>query len=188
MKRIAIFASGTGSNFEVITRAFENGELNAIPVVCVCDKYGAPVIEKARNHNIPVIVSSPKEFSSKEDFEKNIVRQLKQLEIDLICLAGYMRIVGDSLLAQFPNRIVNIHPSLLPAFKGAHAIKDAFEYGVKVYGVTIHYVDETLDGGKIIEQEAFKYEGNDISELENKIHKIEHKLYPITINKIISTL
>lgn len=188
MKRIAIFASGSGSNFEAIVQAYKRGELNAEPTLCVCDKPGARVLDRARRLGIPVLVASPKDFPSKADFETFVAEKLRELEIDLVCLAGYMRIIGPTLLEQFPNRIINIHPSLLPAFKGSHAIRDAFDYGVKVFGVTIHYVDETLDGGRIIAQGAFPYEGNDIEELETRIHKLEHQLYPQTINKTISTL
>lgn len=186
MKNIAVFASGSGSNFEAIVNAYNRGELNATPAVCVCDKPGAGVIERARRLGIPVIVASPKDFDSKADYEAFLAERLSELDIDLICLAGYMRLIGPVLLGRFAGRIINIHPSLLPAFKGAHAIKDAFEYGVKVYGVTIHYVDETLDGGKIISQEAFPYEDSDIDELETKIHALEHRLYPLTINRVIS--
>ena len=188
MKRIAIFASGSGSNFEAIVEAYKRGELNAEPSLCFCDKPGAYVTERARRLGIPVMVASPRDFPSKADYETFVGEKLKEMEIDLICLAGYMRLIGPTLLEQFAERIINIHPSLLPAFKGAHAIRDAFDYGVKVYGVTIHYVDETLDGGKIIAQGAFPYEGDDIEELETRIHKLEHQLYPQTINKTISTL
>lgn len=188
MKKIAVFASGSGSNFEAIAEAGRRGELNAEVTVCVCDRPGAYVTERARRLGVPVIVCSPREFGSKADYETFIGEKLRELEIDLICLAGYMRIIGPTLLEQYPGRIINIHPSLLPAFKGAHAIRDAFEYGVKVYGVTIHYVDETLDGGKIISQEALAYDGNDIDRLETMIHKIEHHLYPLTINKVVSNI
>jgi phosphoribosylglycinamide formyltransferase-1 len=96
-----------------------------------------------------------------------------------------MRIIGEEMLSRYGGRIINIHPSLLPAFVGAHAIQDAFEYGVKVFGVTIHYVDQTLDGGKIVAQVAVPYEGSDIDELEAMIHKAEHRLYVDTVNKLI---
>lgn len=188
MTRIAIFASGSGSNFEAIVRACRSGEVAADPTVCVCDKPGAYVLERARNLNIPVIVATPKDFSSKADYETFLVEKLREMDISLICLAGYMRIVGPTLLEQFQGRIINIHPSLLPAFKGAHAIRDAFDYGVKVFGVTIHFVDETLDGGKIISQRAFQYEGDDFDELEAKIHAVEHIIYPETINLLLKTL
>lgn len=184
MTRIAIFASGSGSNFEAIVESYRRGELKGEPVICVCDRPGAGVTERATRLGVPLLVVSPKEFASKGEYETFLAEKLEELEIDLICLAGYMRIIGPTLLEKFGGRIINIHPSLLPAFKGAHAIRDAFEYGVKVFGVTIHYVDETLDGGRIIDQESFHYDGDDIEELERRIHEVEHRLYPRTINRI----
>ena len=188
MKNIAVFASGSGTNFQAIAESYIRGELNARPVVCVCDKPGAYVVERARRLDIPVIVASPKDFADKSEFESFIADKLEELEIDLICLAGYMRIVGPVLLDRYRDRIINIHPSLLPSFKGAHAIRDAFDYGVKVFGVTIHFVDETLDGGRIISQEAFPYDGDDREELERRIHETEHSLYPKTINRVVSLI
>ena len=185
MKRIAIFASGNGSNFEALVSAYQRGELHAEPVVCICDKPGAGVIERAERLGIPIEVVSPKEFENKEEYEKGILKILKEKDVDLICLAGYMRIIGKTLLEAYPWKIINIHPSLLPAFKGAHAIRNAFEYGVKVFGVTIHYVDETLDGGKIISQAAIPYKGDSIEEIETLIHKTEHRLYVETVNELI---
>ena len=184
MRKIAIFASGNGSNFEAIVKAYKDGRLKALPAVCVCDKPGAGVIARAERLGVPVIVASPKDFADKAAYETFLAEKLEESGIDYICLAGYMRLIGPVLLERFPDRILNIHPSLLPAFKGAHAIRDAFEYGVKVYGVTIHYVDETLDGGKIIAQRAVPYEGRDIDELETLIHKTEHILYPEVINSL----
>lgn len=187
MKRIAIFASGSGSNFQAIAEACARGELTAETAVCVCDKPGAFVVERATRLGIPVIVASPRDFADKAAFETFLGEKLRELDIDLICLAGYMRLIGPSLLEMYGGRIINIHPSLLPAFKGAHAIRDAFEYGVKVFGVTIHYVDETLDGGRIIAQEAFPYTGDEIEELETRIHRVEHSLYPRTIQSLLSS-
>ena len=106
--------------------------------------------------------------------------------MELICLAGYMRLVGETLLGAYEGKIINIHPSLLPAFKGKDAIKQAFDYGVKVYGCTIHYVDNSLDGGKIISQSAIAYDGNNIEELEQKIHSEEHTLYINTIRELLN--
>ena len=185
MSNIAIFASGSGSNFEAIVTAAQEGRLRTNPAVMVCDKPGAYVIERATKHGIPSIVFNPRDFENKAAYERYLVQQLEPYNIDLVCLAGYMRLIGPTFLAEYQDRIINIHPSLLPAFKGAHAIKDAFEYGVKVYGVTIHYVDETLDGGKIISQSAFNYNGEDMEELETMIHSVEHKLYPETINLLL---
>ena len=113
------------------------------------------------------------------------MRRLDAARVRLVCLAGYMRLVGETLLEAYGGRIVNIHPSLLPAFRGAHAIEQALEYGVKVFGVTIHYVDAELDGGRIIAQRAFPYEGDDIGELEAMIHAVEYPLYIETIKKLI---
>ncbi len=187
-KNLAVFASGNGSNFEAIAKACAEGKLDARVAICVTDKPGAYVTKRAEKYGIPVLEFNPKDYLTKSDFEKMLVDRLMVEAVDLICLAGYMRIVGDVLLTAFDRRIINIHPALLPAFKGANAIKDAFEYGVKVYGVTIHYVDSTLDGGQIISQAAVPYEGDDIDELEAMIHAEEHKLYPATIKKLLKSL
>lgn len=185
MMDIAIFASGSGSNFEAIAKACLDGRINARIAVCVCDRPGAYVMERARRFGVPVIETRPADFSSKAEYEAFLAERMKEMGVGLICLAGYMRLIGPTLLEAYGGRIVNIHPSLLPAFKGAHAIRDAFEYGVKVFGVTIHYVDETLDGGRIIAQEAFPYDGDDIDTLEAHIHAVEHVLYPATVDRLV---
>lgn len=185
MRRLAVFASGSGTNFEAIVRACEQGELAAEVVLMVCDKPGAKVVERAAQHGVEAFVFAPKQYASKADYEREIVRRLDAAGVELVCLAGYMRIIGDELLGAYGGRIINIHPSLLPAFRGAHAIEQALEYGVKVFGVTIHYVDSELDGGRIIAQQAFPYEGNDIEELEPMIHAVEYPLYVDTIKKLI---
>ena len=105
-----------------------------------------------------------------------------------MCLAGYMRIVGETLLGRYGGRILNIHPALLPSFKGAHAIDDAFAFGVKVFGVTVHLIDNTIDGGTIVAQSAFEYYGNDRDEVERRIHEVEHKLYPWALEEFIKGL
>ena len=185
MRRLAVFASGSGTNFEAIVSACERGELAAGVVLLVCDRPGARVAERAAAHGVEAFVFSPKEYASKADYEREIVRRLDAAGVELVCLAGYMRIVGDVLLGAYGGRIINIPPSLLPAFRGAHAIEQALEYGVKVFGVTIHYVDAELDGGRIIAQRAFPYEGDDIGELEAMIHAVEYPLYIETIKKLI---
>ena len=168
MRRLAVFASGNGTNFEAIAAACERGELPARVALMVCDRPGARVVERAAAHGVECFVFAPKEYASKADYEREIVRRLDAAGVELVCLAGYMRILGDVLLGAYGGRIINIPPSLLPAFRGAHAIEQAFDYGVKVYGVTIHYVDATLDGGRIIAQRAFAYEGGDLAELERR--------------------
>lgn len=185
MKRLALFASGNGSNFEAIAEACERGDIPAEAALLVCDHPAAKVVERAANHGIECFVFNPKEYPSKAEYEREIVRRLDAAQVDLVCLAGYMRICGEVLLSAYGGRIINIHPALLPAFKGAHAIRDAFEYGVKVYGVTIHYVDASLDGGRIIAQRAFAYEGSDIDELEAMVHATEHPLYVETIKRLV---
>lgn len=185
MKRLAVFASGNGSNFEAIAEGCQRGTIeDAQVVLCVCDKAGAYVLERANKYGVPTLLFNPKEYGSKREFERMIADRMDAEGVDLVCLAGYMRIIGEELLERYGGRIINIHPALLPAFKGAHAIQDAFDYGVKVYGVTIHEVDSSLDGGRIISQVAVPYEGDDIDFLESMVHKAEHKLYIETINRI----
>ncbi len=187
MRRLAVFASGNGANFEAIVEGCRSGAIgNAEVVLCVCDKPEAYVVERAERLGVGKLVFTPKDYASKSDYEKEIADVMDSLGIDLVCLAGYMRIVGEELLGRYGGRIINIHPSLLPAFPGAGAIRAAFEYGVKVYGVTIHEVDSSLDGGKILSQVAIPYEGADFEELKAEIHKAEHKLYIETINKILA--
>lgn len=185
--KIAIFASGFGSNFEAITKAAQGGILDAEVVLMVCDKPQARVCQLADEMGVERFTFSAKEFSSKQEYEALIVEKLLAKGVELVCLAGYMKIVGPTLLEAYEGRIINIHPSLLPSFKGAHAIKQAMEYGVKVYGATIHYVDNTLDGGKIIAQQAIEYNGNSIEELTSLIHSIEHPLYIKAIEKLLKT-
>ncbi len=187
-RKIAVFASGNGTNFEALANACADGRLDAEIVLCVTDKLGAYVVERARRHDVPTIEFRPKDFASKAEFETMLVNELRSRGVELICLAGYMRIIGDVLLENYGGRIINIHPSLLPAFRGADAIGQALEYGVKVFGVTIHYVDATLDGGKIISQVAVAYDGSDREELEPLIHAQEHILYPRTVARILDSL
>ena len=130
-------------------------------------------------------VFSPKDYASKADYEAEIARRMDALEVELVCLAGYMRILSDVMLDAYGGRIINIHPSLLPAFRGAHAVEQAVEYGVKVYGITVHYVTSELDGGRIIAQKAFEYDGSDPAEVHRIGQKIEHELYIDTINKLL---
>ena len=185
MKKLAVFASGTGSNFEAIADACAEGRLDAGVVLMVCDKPGAPVVAKAEARGIPTFVFSPKEYPSKEAFETEIAGLMDAAQVGLVCLAGYMRIVGPVLLEAYGDRMINIHPSLLPAFKGAHAVEDAVKYGVKVYGITIHRVNSELDGGRIIAQRAFEYDGDDPAEVHRIGQKIEHSLYVETIAKLL---
>lgn len=185
--RLAVFASGEGTNFEAIARACADGSIaDAEVVLMVCDKPSAPVVGKAERMGVGSFVFSPRDYASKADYEAEIVRRMDAAGVELVCLAGYMRILSDVLLDAYGGRIINIHPSLLPAFRGAHAVEQAVEYGVKVYGITIHYVNSELDGGRIIAQKAFEYDGSDPAEVHRIGQKIEHRLYIDTINKLLN--
>ena len=186
MKKIAVFASGNGSNFQAIIEQIEKGYLIAEIAALVTDKPDCFAVKRAQNHNIPVFSFDPKTYAAKEEYEEKIASFLLQKDVLLIVLAGYMRLIGQVLLAAFPNRIINIHPALLPAFPGKNGIQQAYQYGVKVFGVTVHYVDHGVDTGKIIAQECFKAtETETLQEIEQKIHAIEHQLYPKVIAEIL---
>lgn len=176
---IAVFASGRGTNFSAIIRAVKSGKIKANLSLLVCDNPGAGAIIRAKRARIKVALVKGEDFSTKEDFEVRIIEHLEENKIDLIVLAGFMRLLSPEFVRRYKGRILNIHPALLPAFKGRAGIKDAFAYGVKVTGVTVHFVDEKMDHGPIILQKAIKIQENDTLEsLEAKIHKTEHKLYP----------
>lgn len=187
MKKLAVFASGSGTNFQAIVDAVKNGGLKAEISLLVCDKPGAYAIERAKNEGIPQFVFRAKDFAGKAEYEEAIIKELEAKEVDYIVLAGYMRLIGTTLLKKFEGRIVNIHPSLLPAFPGKDAIGQAFHAGVKVSGVTVHYVDEGMDTGPIIAQKAVEItEGETRESLEEKIHKMEHELYPAVLQKLVN--
>ncbi|HHW38662.1 MAG TPA: phosphoribosylglycinamide formyltransferase [Bacillales bacterium] len=188
MKKIAVFASGSGSNFQALVDAAQANQLSYEIALLVCDKPGAYAIERADKVDVPSLVVSPKDFASKVDYEKEILQKLNDSGVELIVLAGYMRLIGETLLSAYEGRIVNIHPSLLPSFPGKDAIGQAFQAKVKVTGVTVHYVDEGMDTGPIIAQEAVRMDEDETREsLEAKIHQVEHLLYPNVIQKLCST-
>ncbi|GAE27550.1 phosphoribosylglycinamide formyltransferase [Halalkalibacter wakoensis JCM 9140] len=186
MTKLAIFASGSGTNAEAIVRATQQGDLDAEVAVIITDKPKAKVIDRATMYHIPYVIADPKQFESKADFEKHLILELRKKDVELVVLAGYMRLVGTTLLSAYEGRIVNIHPSLLPSFPGLDAIGQAFNAKVKITGVTIHYVDAGMDTGEIITQEPVRIEENDtVDSLQKKIQNVEHKLYPKTIQMII---
>jgi formyltetrahydrofolate-dependent phosphoribosylglycinamide formyltransferase len=189
MKKIAVFASGSGSNFQAIVDAVESGQLGAEISLLVCDRPGAYVIERAARHSIPIFSFLAKNYSNKEEYELAILKELQANDIEFIVLAGYMRLIGQTLLNEFEGRIVNIHPSLLPAFQGKDAIGQALAAKVDVSGVTVHFVDEGMDTGPIIEQREVKItEGETKESLQQKIHTIEHQLYPAVLQRLFNTL
>lgn len=186
MNRLAVFASGTGSNYEAIMQAVQQGSLEAEVSLLICDQPNAAVIQKAKHYGTEVFVFERKNYDTKQTFEAAIVQTLQSNQIDWVILAGYMRLIGETILQPYQGRIINIHPSLLPSFPGLDAIGQALEAGVKITGVTIHYVDEGMDTGKIIAQEAVKLEENMTKEeLQQAIQRTEHELYPRTIQQLI---
>jgi phosphoribosylglycinamide formyltransferase-1 len=187
MKKIAIFASGNGSNFQAIYDQIQLGVINAEIGLVVCDKPQAGIVARAKSANIPVFSFIPKDYETKLHFEREILDALQMHEIDLVVLAGYMRLIGSTLLEAYANKIVNIHPSLLPAFPGKNAIGQAFQARVKVSGVTVHFVDSGMDTGPIIAQQAIEITDEDtIETITEKIHKVEHVLYPKVIQELVS--
>ncbi|GER68015.1 phosphoribosylglycinamide formyltransferase [Weizmannia acidilactici] len=187
MRKIAVFASGSGTNFQAIADAAKNGEIDASVELMVCDREGAKVIKRAAKENIPAFVFNPKAYPDKQAYEQEILVLLQKKEIEWIVLAGYMRLIGSVILDAYPQKIVNIHPSLLPAFPGKDAIGQAFAAGVKVTGVTVHYVDEGMDTGPIIAQAAVPVLDGDTPEtLAARIHETEHVLYPNVLKKLFA--
>ena len=183
--RAAVFASGTGSNFEAIMAQHDN--LNCEIALLVCDQPGAIVIDKAAQNQLAQFIFNPKDYQDKHGFEVEIVSKLREHQVDLVVLAGYMRLIGPTLLQPYQRRMINIHPSLLPAFPGLDAVGQALDAGVKISGTTIHYVDSGMDTGEIISQEPVRVEsGMTKEELQAEIQKIEHELYPKTIQQLIS--
>jgi len=184
---LAVFASGNGSNFSAIVKAIKQGKIKVHSVILVCDKPGAFVIRRAQKAGVRVILADRKDFSSRKDFEAAIIKRLSCYKIDLIALAGFMRLLSPAFVKKYRNRILNIHPSLLPAFKGTHAIKDAFEHKLPFTGVTVHLVDEEMDHGRVILQAQVAIKPNDsLASLEKRIHSVEHKLYPQAIKLFYS--
>lgn len=176
--RMAVFASGRGSNFQALVDAQQSGALGGEISILVCDKPQAPVVELAKAANVDVFAFQPKEYASKEDYEREIAAELQQRGVELIVLAGYMRLLSPSFVEFYNGRIINIHPSLLPAFPGKDAIGQALAYGVKMTGVTVHFVDGGMDTGPVIAQKAVEIkDGDTVETLAERIHGVEQKLY-----------
>ncbi len=188
MKKIAILASGGGTNLEAILKEAKAGNLPVEVAFCFSDKKDAKALERARNLGFKTIHFSPKEFVDRESYEEKLRAILDEAKADLIILAGYMRLLGPKFVKHFENKIVNIHPALLPNFKGTHSIKDAWEHGVKVTGITVHIVNEEMDAGPILAQVVIPIaEGEPLDELEERIHREEHRLYPAVIKKLATS-
>ncbi|QWR78215.1 phosphoribosylglycinamide formyltransferase [Candidatus Magnetomonas plexicatena] len=182
MTKIGVLASGRGSNFQSIIDAVESGRLNVSIECLITNNPNAFAIERAKAHGITYMVILQKDFPTKDDYYKKIVSELQTLEVNLVVLAGFMKLVGKPLIDAYPMRIMNIHPALLPSFKGLHAQRQAIEYGVKISGSTVHFVDEGLDSGPIIIQAAVPVFSDDTEDtLSERILKSEHEIYPQAI-------
>lgn len=182
MLKIGVLASGRGSNFQSIVDSIESGRINAQVAVLITDKPDAYALERARNHNIQGVYINPKDFGSRDQYYVRIVEELESRGVGLVVLAGFMRIVGKTLLDAYVNKVMNIHPALLPSFPGLHGQKQAVDYGVKISGCTVHFVDEGMDTGPVILQAAVQVLDDDTEDtLSERILKHEHRIFPEAI-------
>lgn len=176
---IAVLCSGSGTNLQAIIDKVVSGYINAKIALVLSDKKDAFALERAKKAGIETVVLDPKDYKTREEFDKEVIRNLKKRNVELVVLAGFMRLLSPYFIAEYKNRIMNVHPALLPSFKGSHGIKDALDHGVKVTGVTVHFVDEHLDNGPIILQRCVEIKSGDTEEsLLERVHKEEHKIYP----------
>ena len=182
VKVLAVLASGSGSNLEAIAQAIVNGELKAKIAVVIYNEPNALARQRAEKFGIPAILVNHRDYKSRKALDLAIINILEQYNVDLVIMAGWMRIVTQVLIDAFPERILNIHPSLLPSFKGIHAIEQAFNYGVKVTGCTVHLLSLEVDSGKIIKQAAVPVLPEDtLEDLQKRIQVQEHIIYPEAI-------
>ncbi len=179
---IAVLCSGNGTNLQAIIDSVKSGYIPSEIAVVISDRKDAYALVRAKEAGIETIALSVKDFKSREDFDKEIAKHLKKRDAALVVLAGYMRLLSPGFIEEYRNRIINIHPALLPSFKGRCGIRDALEHGVKVTGVTVHFVSEKLDDGPIILQRAIDIKGDDNeATLLERVHKEEHRIYPEAI-------
>lgn len=183
MKRIVVLASGRGTNLEAILEAVKSGDIAGKVALVISDQAQAQALQRAERWKVKALYINPKDYGSRDQYDQALVEQLKQEKIDLVVLAGFMRLLRPLFIRAFPLQIMNIHPSLLPAFPGLNGVGDALNYGVKVTGCTVHFVDEGLDSGPVILQEAVPVIQEDTAEtLHQRIHASEYRLYPTAID------
>lgn len=179
---IGVLASGSGTNFEAIAQAIDDGTLRARIALLVCNRPRATVLEKARHRGLATAVIDHSDFDDRASFDEAVADALEGAGVQLVVMAGFDRIVTRTLLRRFPMRILNIHPALLPAFRGSHAQRQASEYGVTIAGATVHFVDEDVDHGPILIQGAVAIEADDSEEdIRLRILGVEHRIYPEAI-------
>ncbi|MBU0469646.1 MAG: phosphoribosylglycinamide formyltransferase [Candidatus Omnitrophica bacterium] len=182
MQRFAVFVSGDGSNLQAIIEAVKQKKIKAELALVFSNNRKAYALKRAEEAGIKTLCMVRKDYATPQSYDRDIVIHLKEANIDFVVLAGYMKLLSAFFVKEFPNKILNVHPSILPAFRGKQAIKDAFTYGAKVTGVTIHFVDAKMDHGPIIMQEGFKIPPNDTLEtLEARVHTLEHSMFPKAI-------
>ncbi|MFP4020319.1 MAG: phosphoribosylglycinamide formyltransferase [Halanaerobium sp.] len=185
MLKIAVFASGRGSNFQSIIDSIKSGDIAAEVKLLISDRQDAGALKRAEREEIENLFINPSHFETKADYEKELIGLLKNAGVELVVLAGYMRILSPVFVKEFKNQIINIHPSLLPAFKGLDAQKQAVDYGVKYSGCTVHFVDQGMDTGPIIKQAVVEVEADDSADdLAKRILKEEHRIYPEAVKLI----
>ena len=187
MRKIAILISGNGTNMENLVRECHNGRIPAEAALVISDTPAAKGLEKARNQGVPAVLVNRKLSKDKASFEAEINRLLVESEIDLVALAGFMRILSSDFVRRWWGKLINIHPSLLPAFPGADGIRDAFKAHVKETGVTVHFVDEGVDsGGMILQKKVAVVPGETLETLEAKIHAVEYEIYPEALRLVLA--
>lgn len=185
-RRLGVLISGRGSNLQAIIDATRDGRLDAVVAIVVSNRADAPGLQRARDAGIPTAVIDHRAFPSREAFDRALADELRRHDVALVCLAGFMRLLGPAFLRAFPDRILNIHPSLLPAFPGLHAQRQAFEYGVKISGATVHLVTAELDAGPIVLQAAVPVRHDDTEDtLAARILVEEHRIYPEAIRIVL---
>lgn len=182
MIELGILVSGSGTNMEAIARECEAGSIPARIAVVISNRQDAYALQRARSRGLEAIFLDPTKYQDRKDYDRALIQVLYEHRVDLVILAGYMRMVSREFVDTFRGRIMNIHPALLPSFPGTSGVADALAYGVKVTGVTVHFVDEGLDTGPIILQEAVPVlEEDDVESLHQRIHEVEYRLYPLAI-------
>jgi phosphoribosylglycinamide formyltransferase 1 len=185
-RHLAVLISGRGSNLQSIIDAIAAGSLDATIAIVLSNRADAPGLMHARDAGLEALYLAPRDYLDRDAYDRAIVEVLRSRGVGLVCLAGYMRVVGPSLLEAFPHRILNIHPSLLPAFPGLHAQRQALEHGVRISGATVHFVSAELDAGPIVMQAAVPVRDDDTVEtLSARILIEEHRIYPEAIRRVL---
>ncbi|MBB1078812.1 phosphoribosylglycinamide formyltransferase [Limosilactobacillus sp. STM2_1] len=185
--RVAILASGNGTNFEVLAKHFQSGDIPGELALLFCNHPDAPVMKRAQRLDVPAESFTVKSCGGKQEYEEKLLAVLQKYQIDFIALAGYLRVIGPTILRQYDHRIVNLHPAWLPEYPGLHSIERAFADHRSETGVTVHYIDAGLDSGPIIAQRRVPILATDTVEtLENRVHETEHHLYPEALAQVLA--